>query len=163
MYSSGSTLNLLQYFGISAKLPRTASRPRKMPPFGSVSGVSHSTLSANCFPTPSKSPLLKSSYAARATSTFAADIGSPSLRVRGPSLLEHFVRGGLHAETERVGRRRRLCCFARDPSVSAATELTLALDDDHSSLVRHARVAPMSSRARKLRHSGEPVSVDRDS
>src|SRR5947209_5608940 len=43
--------------------------------------------------------------------------------------LNHFVRGGLHTETERVGRRRRRCCFARGPSVSAATEFALALDE----------------------------------
>src|SRR2546421_10122550 len=40
--------------------------------------------------------------------------------------LNHFVRGGLHVETERAGERRPRCCFTRDPSVSATTEHTLA-------------------------------------
>src|ERR1700681_3985342 len=64
--------------------------------------------------------------------------------------LNHFVRGGLHTETERVGRRRHPCCFTRDPSVSAATELTLAWDDEHSSVLRRAR--------RSLRHGEGGVS-----
>src|SRR5664280_842274 len=120
MCSSGSTLNLLQYFGISAKLPRTASRPRKTPPFGSVSGDSHSTLSAKYFPTPSKSPLLKASYAPRTTSTFSTDMAPPCCVCEARAYFNRFVRGGLHTGIERIGRCRRRCCFARDPSVSAA-------------------------------------------
>src|SRR5450755_3799223 len=89
---------------MSEKFWMTASRPLTSPPFGKLSGVSHSTSSAKDWATAPRSPRMKASYAVRTVWTFSADMVSLQWCLTGtPTLSDPFTTVKHGAQGQRAG------------------------------------------------------------